>query len=88
MSRSRKSQDLYWQCPHCQEKFYDKGRSNEDVLSHQRSHFAGCKGKQVHDLPPHCARPGCCVGVLVARCRRCGFIAPVNGACPATEDFK
>jgi hypothetical protein len=42
---------------------------------------------QVHDLPPHCDKPGCLVGVLVGRCRCCGFIAPVNGDCPATEDL-
>lgn len=41
-----------------------------------------------HDLPPHCDSPGCCVGVLVARCRRCGFVAFVNGRCPAAEDIK
>jgi hypothetical protein len=41
-----------------------------------------------HDLEPHCASPGCCVGVILGRCRRCGFIGSKGDACPATEDLK
>lgn len=40
----------------------------------------------IHDLPPHCDRPGCCVGVIRVRCRQCGFVGFVNAPCPATED--
>lgn len=39
-----------------------------------------------HVLPPHCDDPGCCVGVLYAKCTVCGFMVYAAGECPATED--
>lgn len=39
-----------------------------------------------HDLR-HCDKGGCCVGVLIGICRRCGFRVACDGECPATEDL-
>jgi hypothetical protein len=43
------------------------------------------QGKQTHDLR-HCDDPTCCTGVLMGRCRRCGFVVTVGTECPSNVD--
>ena len=42
-------------------------------------------GKLMHDLR-HCDDPGCCKGVIIGRCRRCGFTVRSGTECPAAKD--
>lgn len=49
----------------------DRDKSDADLKA---------EGKQTHDLR-HCDDPGCCRGVIIGTCRRCGLVSTVGTEC-------